>query len=72
MEASQMLVRFCQGRPVGALTTAFLTWACPLLWERGMRVLVLFWNNASWHISAYQPRGSCMDTGVEPGREEVW
>ena len=46
-----MLVRFCQGRPVSVLTTAYLAWACPTLWERGIRVLVMFWDNASWHIS---------------------
>ena len=47
----EMLVRFCQGRPVSSVTTAFLGWVYPLLRERGVRVLVLLWDNARWHIS---------------------
>jgi transposase len=47
----QMLVRFCQGRPVSGVTTAFLGWTSQRLAAQGIRVLVLFWDNASWHIS---------------------
>jgi transposase len=47
----QMLLRFVAGRPLSAVTIAFLSWACERLWEQGKRVLVLVWDNASWHLS---------------------
>ena len=48
----QMLLRFVAGRPVSAVTCDFLAWTCERLWEQqGTRVLVLVWDNASWHMS---------------------
>lgn len=47
----QVWLRFVKGRPVSAITTQFLQWCCAKLWERGLRVLLLVWDNASWHIS---------------------
>jgi transposase len=47
----QMLLRFVAGRPVSAVTCAFLAWAAGRLAADGVRVLVLIWDNASWHIS---------------------
>jgi len=44
-------LRFVQGRPVSALTTQFLSWCAPRLEAVGMRVWVLIWDNASWHVS---------------------
>src|SRR2546428_9959153 len=44
-------LRFSAGRPVSALTTAFLTWCCDGLAARGKTVLLLVWDNASWHLS---------------------
>lgn len=40
------------GRPVSALTTQFLAWCCDRLAARGLRALLLVWDNAGWHISA--------------------
>jgi hypothetical protein len=51
-EQEQMLLRFVTGRPVSHVTTAFLEWACGELAQQGKRVLVLIWDNASWHVSA--------------------
>ena len=51
-----MLLRFVTGRPVSHVTTAFLEWTCGQLGEQGHRVMVLVWDNASWHVSA-QVRG---------------
>lgn len=48
----EMFLRFVTGRPVSAVTTAFLDWTCRELWQRGHKVLVLIWDNASWHVSA--------------------
>jgi transposase len=39
------------GRPVSQVTTAFLAWLCERLAAEQKRVLVLLWDNASWHIS---------------------
>ena len=48
----QMLLRFVTGRPVSHVTTAFLDWLCRELARQQQRVLVLIWDNASWHVSA--------------------
>ena len=47
----RMLLRFVDGRPVSAVTRAFLAWAAERLAADGVRVLALIWDNASWHIS---------------------
>jgi transposase len=47
----RMLLRFVDGRPVSAVTCAFLAWATGRLAADGVRVLALIWDNASWHIS---------------------
>ncbi len=47
----RMLLRFVDGRPVSAVTRAFLAWATERLAAAGVRVLALVWDNASWHIS---------------------
>jgi hypothetical protein len=39
------------GRPVSSITTRFLSWCCGELEAAGKRVLLLIWDNASWHIS---------------------
>jgi hypothetical protein len=49
--AERMLLRFVTGRPVSHVTTAFLEWVCTELERAGQRVLVLIWDNASWHVS---------------------
>jgi len=46
-----MLLRFVDGRPVSPVTCAFLAWVAEHLAADGVRVLVLVWDNASWHIS---------------------
>ena len=47
----QMLLRFVAGRPVSAVTCAFLAWVTARLAADRVRVLVLIWDNASWPIS---------------------
>jgi len=46
-----VLLRFVDGRPVSALTTAYLAWCAEQLAAQGRRVLVLIWDNAAWHGS---------------------
>lgn len=47
----EVWLRFSSGRPVSDLTTAFLDWCCAGLAVRGKTVLLLVWDNASWHLS---------------------
>jgi transposase len=46
-----MLLRFVEGRPVSAVTTAFLAWGSDRLAAQGLTTLFLIWDNASWHKS---------------------
>lgn len=48
----RMLLRFVTGRPVSHVTTEYLAWVGGELWQDGHKVLVLIWDNASWHVSA--------------------
>lgn len=48
---AEVWLRFVAGRPVSAMTTAFLDWCCAGLVARGKRALLLVWDNASWHLS---------------------
>ena len=50
-QATQMFLRFVNGRPVSHVTTAFVEWTCGELARQGEKVLVLIWDNASWHVS---------------------
>ncbi len=50
-DSGRMLLRFVEGRPVSALTCRFLAWLLGSLQPRGIRALVVFWDNASWHVS---------------------
>jgi len=50
-EPEEVWLRFVTGRPVSAITTQFLDWCCLKLKERQVPVLLLVWDNASWHLS---------------------
>jgi len=50
-EIDQTWLRFVDGRPVSSITTRFLSWCCEKLQALGKKVMVLIWDNASWHIS---------------------
>jgi DDE superfamily endonuclease len=50
-QAEQVWLRFVDGRPVSAVTTAFLAWCGLKLEALGVRVWALVWDNASWHVS---------------------
>ena len=47
----QTWLRFVDGRPVSSITTQFLRWISEKLEEMGKKVLLLIWDNASWHLS---------------------
>jgi hypothetical protein len=50
-DSKTIRLRFVDGRPVSHVTTAFLEWLCQQVQRQGQRVLVLIWDNASWHVS---------------------
>ena len=50
-QEEQMWRRFVTGRPVSAVTIAFLAWCCAQLAAQGFTALLLIWDNASWHRS---------------------
>ncbi len=50
-ELEKTWLRFVDGRPVSGITTRFLAWCSEELAALGKRVLVLVWDNASWHVS---------------------
>ena len=47
----QAWLRFVTGRPVSAITTAYLAWCCAKLEAAGKEALLLVWDNAPWHVS---------------------
>src|SRR4051812_49457914 len=50
-ERERMLLRFVAGRPVGAVTCAFLAWGAQRMAADGVRGLALIWGNAPRHVS---------------------
>ena len=51
--SGRMHLRFVSGRPVSQVTTDFLEWLCERVQAQGKQVLVLVWDNASWHVSKH-------------------
>jgi DDE superfamily endonuclease len=44
-------LRFIDGRPVSAVTTAYLAWCCARLQAAGKEALLLIGDTAPWHVS---------------------
>lgn len=71
-ETEQVLLRFVDGRPVSAITIAFLDWLANKALALGKRVLALVWDNASWHHSqAVRQRVSQHNQQVKQSRQGV-
>lgn len=47
----KILLRFVEGNPNSNLTIQFMEWVCEELQAIGKKMLVMFWDHASWHIS---------------------
>jgi len=47
----QTWLRFVDGRPVSSVTTQFLEWSLEEFRAARKKVVVLIWDNASWHTS---------------------
>jgi transposase len=50
-DTRKVVVRFVEGRPVGDVTTQFLEWLCSGAAQEGKKVLVVIWDNPSWHAA---------------------
>lgn len=50
-DTHKVMPRFVDGRPVSSVTVTYLEWVCERLKAEGKRVLVMVWDNASWHAS---------------------
>jgi hypothetical protein len=48
-DTGRIIVRFVEGRPVGDLAIQSLSWACDVVAQEGKRVLIVVWDEASWH-----------------------
>jgi transposase len=50
-DTGRVIVRFVEDRPLGDITIQFLWWVCEVVAEEGKRVLIIVWDEASWHRS---------------------
>ncbi len=49
--SDDLWLRFVDGRPVSAVTIAFLRWCLQQAQAQGKRAILLIWDNAPWHES---------------------
>jgi len=64
--------RFVDGRPVSAIAEPFLAWRGPRPQDAGVRVWVLIWDNAAWHVSKrVRARMRTHDRAVKPQGQGV-
>jgi hypothetical protein len=71
-QADQRWLRFVAGRPVSAVTIAFLAWCSAPRVAQGFTALLLIWDNASWHRSqAVRHWIRQHNQQVKPGAEGV-
>jgi transposase len=48
-DTGRVIVRFVEDRPVGDVTIQFLSWASETVAKEGKKVLIVVWDEASWH-----------------------
>jgi transposase len=50
-DTHKVVVRFVEDRPVADITIQFLEWVCWSLGKEGKRLLIVVWDDASWHTA---------------------
>jgi transposase len=50
-DTHKVMLRFVEGRPLGDMTVQFLEWLCGCIAQEGKQVLVVIWDDASWHMA---------------------
>jgi hypothetical protein len=48
-DTHKVMLRFVEDRPLGDVTTQFLSWLCECVGDEGKQVLIVVWDEASWH-----------------------
>ena len=50
-DTRKVILRFAEDRPLADLTIQFLDWVCWSIGKEGKRVLIVVWDDASWHTA---------------------
>ena len=50
-DTHKVMLRLAEGRPLDEVTVQFLEWLCWSVAQEGKQVLVVIWDNDSWHTS---------------------
>ena len=50
-KSEEVWIRFVEGNPKSAPTITFMKWTLEKTAEKNIRVLLMFWDHASWHTS---------------------
>jgi hypothetical protein len=45
----RVALRFVRDRPIGEVTIQFLSWVCQRVTDEGKKLLIVVWDEASWH-----------------------
>ncbi len=51
LDSHKVWCRFVEGRPLGDITIQFLDWGCWGVAKEGKKVLIVIWDDASWHTA---------------------
>jgi transposase len=51
LDTRQVMLRFVEDRPLGDVTIQFLDWVCWGVAQEGKKVLIVIWDDASWHTA---------------------
>jgi hypothetical protein len=55
MDTHKVILRFVEGRPLAELSIEFLDWVCWEMRREGKKVLIVVWDDASWHTAESVP-----------------
>jgi hypothetical protein len=50
-DTGRVMLRFVEDRPLGEVTIQFLSWVCESVAGEGKKVLIVVWDEVSWHRS---------------------
>lgn len=51
LDTHKVMLRFVEDRPLGDVTIQFLDWVCRNVTKEGKKVLIVIWDDASWHTA---------------------
>jgi transposase len=55
-DTHKVMVRFVEDRPLADVTIQFVDWFCRVVSEEGKKVLIVVWDDASWHTAEVIPQ----------------